>query len=186
MTNSTINKFLPINETVSADQAIEIVTAGVTHCERGLTKHEALWLYWSDAIGQQVSGQKRHKGLREAVHALLAGAYNPQPKSADFLTLRKAFRDTFPRPVLLTLSDISLQIQSAQHCIKNWEAKAPSEERDRVIAANKAGLAESLAAHAALQPHAISIVNSFLIGRRCDWTKTVRSDWWHGDISLGL
>lgn len=182
---STTDKFLPINETVSHDQAIEILTAGVTHYERGLTKHEALWLYWNDAIAQQASGQKRHKGLREAVLALLAGAGNPQPKSADFKTLQRQFRATFAKPVLLVLSDISLQIQSAQHCIKNWEDKAPSEERDRVIAANKAGLEESLKAHASLLPHAILIVNNFTVGRRCDWTKSVRSDWWHGDIRLG-
>lgn len=181
----TTSRFLPINETVSADQAIEIVTAGVTHYERGLTKHEALWLYWNDAINQQVSGQKRHKGLREAVHALLAEAGNPQPKSADFLTLRKAFRATFAKPVLLALSDISLTIQTTRQCIENWVAKAPSAERDRVIAANRELLAEAEAAHASLQPHAISIVHSFNIGRRCDFTKAVRSDWWHGDIVLG-
>jgi hypothetical protein len=177
------NPFLPINETVSHDQAAEILTAGVSVYERGYTKHEALWTYWHDAISQQVSGHKRHKGLREDVHALLAQAGNPQPKSADFLTLRKAFRDTFPKPVLLVLSDIGVQISATQQCIKNWEAKAPSAERDRVIAANKAGLAENFAAHAALLPLATSIVGDFTVGRRCNW-KSILRGWYDGPITL--
>jgi hypothetical protein len=177
------NPFLPINETVSHDQAAEILTAGVSVYERGFTKHEALWLYWHGALQQQVSGQKRHKGLREDVHALLAQAGNPQRKSADFTVLLAAFRDTFPKPVLLRLSDLSVQINATQQCIKNWEAKAPSEERDRVIAANKAGLAEDFANHERLKAHAASIVGDFTVGRRCNW-KSILSQWYDGPITL--
>ena len=177
------NPFLPTNETVSHEQAVEILTAGVSVYERGYTKHEALWTYWHDAIVQQVGGYKRHKGLREDVHALLAEAGNPQPKSADFRALLAAFRATFPKPVLLTLSDIGILISASQQCIKNWEAKAPSAERDRVIAANKAGLAADLAAHAALLPQAKAIVGEFIVGSRCKWNSILRG-WYDGPITL--
>lgn len=180
------NPFLPINETVSAEQAIQIVTAGVSRYERGLTKHEALWIYWSDAINQQVSGFKRHKGLREDVHALLAQAGNPQPKSADFKALRAAFLATFPKPVLLRLSEISLDIDTTKQCIANWERNTSSADRDRVLAANRAHLAECERAHADLLPHAIAIVHSFKIGTKCDWGKRLLRDWYDGPITTLL
>ena len=180
------NPFLPINETVSAEQAILILTAGVTHYDRGLTKHEALWLYWSGAILQQASGLKRHKGLREDVHALLAQAGNPQPKSADFKALRAAFLATFPKPVLLTLSEISLHIESTKQCIANWERNTSSADRDRVLAVNRAHLADHERAHAALLPHATAIVYSFSIGTKCNWGKSILRGWYDGPITTLL
>lgn len=180
------NPFLPINETVSPQQAIQIVTAGVTHYDRGLTKHEALWIYWSDAINQQASGAKRHKGLREDVHALLAAAGNPQPKSADFKALRAAFLATFPKPVLLRLSEISLHIETTKQCIENWERNTSLRDRDNVLAANRERLAEYEREHAALLPHAIAIVHSFTVGAKCNWGKSLLRGWYDGPITTLL